>query len=435
MNHTIRSLLRSLGAAGLLLLFAAGEALAVIDGVSGTTFNLTAKSDYISTGDGNSIWAWGYSLDAPAGSGVMQYPGPVLILNEGQTVTINLHNTLPVPVSMIFPGQQGVTATGGAQGLITHEALTGSMVTYTFTASQPGTYLYQSGTQQQLQVEMGLVGAIVVRPSVADPLHQAYEHPATAFDREYLFLLTEMDAAIHDQVEAGQIANVDNTVAHPVLWFINGRNGPDTLLDAGVPWLPTQPYNALPRMHAGEKILLRVANGGRALHPFHTHGNNVLLFARDGRVLESAPGAGPDLASSEFTIKTIPGETYDATFQWTGQGIGWDVYGTAAANSHTCTPNANGFDPVTHEWCADHNKPLPVSLPNQLDLTFGEFYSGSPYLGKFGVLPVGHPGLNDTAGFFHMWHSHTERELTNNDIFPGGMMTMLIIEPRSVTIP
>ena len=23
-----------------------------------------------------------------------------------------------------------------------------------------------------------------------------------------------------------------------------------------------------------------------------------------------------------------------------------------------------------------------------------------------------------------MWHSHNEKEMTNNDIFPGGMMTM-----------
>jgi hypothetical protein len=33
-----------------------------------------------------------------------------------------------------------------------------------------------------------------------------------------------------------------------------------------------------------------------------------------------------------------------------------------------------------------------------------------------------------------MWHSHTERELTNDDIFPGGMMTMMIIEGPSVGI-
>jgi hypothetical protein len=33
-----------------------------------------------------------------------------------------------------------------------------------------------------------------------------------------------------------------------------------------------------------------------------------------------------------------------------------------------------------------------------------------------------------------MWHSHTEKELTNFDVFPGGMMTMLIIEPPGVPI-
>ena len=61
-----------------------------------------------------------------------------------------------------------------------------------------------------------------------------------------------------------------------------------------VPWLPTQPYNCLPRMHAGEKLLMRVVNAGRDLHPLHTHGNNFMLLARDGRMLESAPGTGPE---------------------------------------------------------------------------------------------------------------------------------------------
>jgi hypothetical protein len=34
-----------------------------------------------------------------------------------------------------------------------------------------------------------------------------------------------------------------------------------------------------------------------------------------------------------------------------------------------------------------------------------------------------------------MWHSHNELELTNNDIFPGGMFTMLVVEPPGVAIP
>jgi hypothetical protein len=221
------------------------------------------------------------------------------------------------------------------------------------------------------------------------------------------------------------------------MWFINGRNAPDTMLDDHVDWLPTQPYNALPRMHPGERLLMRVVNAGRDLHPFHHHGNHATPIARDARVLESAPGVGPDVTSPDFTVRSVPGQTMDLIFEWTGKGIGWDVYGTNAINPHTCNGSAspsNVFDPVTKEWCGDHNKPIPVIIPGALDLSFGESYSGSPYLGLTGALPQGHPGLNTTGGYFHMWHSHNEKEITTDDIFPGGMMTMLIVEPWSVVL-
>lgn len=443
MNQTIFPLARWLTAVITLLLSATAlPAWAAIDGITGPVFNLTAKEDHISTGDGNSIYNWGYASDDKGNfPGVMQYPGPTLIVNQGATVTINLSNTLPVPVSIVFPGQQGVTTSGGTDGLITKEApaMSGGvpgMVSYTFTATHAGTYQYHSGTQPAVQVEMGLVGALIVRPSgVADPLHQAYVHPDTAFAREHLFVLTEIDPLIHEQLMSNPLAVVDTSNYRPVYWFINGRNAPDTMLEAGVPWLPTQPYNSMPRMHPGEKLLIRMVGGGRDLHPFHTHGNNFWVIARDGRVLESAPGAGPDLAVSDFTLRTVPGETYDAIFEWTGKGLGWDIYGTTAQFAHTCAPDANGFDPATREWCADHNKAIPVVLPNLQDLTVGPHYSGSPYLGRFGTLPPGSVVLNQNAGYFHMWHSHNEREIVNNDIFPGGMMSMLIIEPASVTIP
>ncbi|MFA6901563.1 MAG: multicopper oxidase domain-containing protein [Gallionellaceae bacterium] len=431
MNQIIYLLARWLAAVMTLLLSATAlPAWATIDGISGTVFNLTARADYISTADGNSIYAWGYA----DGAGTMQYPGPTLIVNQGDTITVNLSNTLPVPVSIIFPGQQGVSSSSGTAGLLVQEAaaMSGGIpgtVSYTFTALRAGTYHYHSGTQPSLQVEMGLVGALIVRPAgVADPLHQAYAHPDTAFAREHLFVLTEIDPLIHQQVESqvalGLPVSVDTSMYHPVLWFINGRNAPDTLLDANVPWLPTQPYNCMPRMHPGEKLLMRVVGGGRDLHPFHTHGNNFWIVARDGRVLESAPGAGPDLAISDFTLRTVPGETYDAIFEWTGKGLGWDVYGHAIG------------DPLQpNEYAPDHGRAIPVVLPNLQDLTIGPHYSGSPYLGRFGTLPPGQVVLNQNAGYFHMWHSHNEREIVNNDIFPGGMMTMLIIEPASVPIP
>ena len=93
-------------------------------------------------------------------------------------------------------------------------------MSYTFTATHAGTYHYHSGTQPALQVEMGLVGALIVRPSgVADPLHQAYAHPDTAFAREHLFVLTEIDPLIHEQVEVQVAARrqVDTSEYRPVL--------------------------------------------------------------------------------------------------------------------------------------------------------------------------------------------------------------------------
>lgn len=441
-----------------LIMCLSGHANALVEGWAGDvvgtehTFNLTARDDFVSTSDGNSHYAWGYS---PGTTFAMQYPGPTLVVNQGDTVKIVLNNTLPVPVSIIFPGQEDVTATGGLAGILTREApaaAPGATVpvggpTYTFVAKEPGTYLYHSGTNTDLQVEMGLVGAIVVRPtgfdygtSTSHPARKAYQNDATKYDRETLFLLTEMDPELHwtvyGQVYSGMPVSVDTTTIKPSMWFINGRNAPDTQLDSHVFWLPTQPYNALPRMHPGEKLLMRVVNAGRELHPFHHHGNHALPIAKDGRVLNATgDNAGvPDVSSPDFTVRAIPGQTTDLIFEWTGKDIGWDIYGTVAENPHSCTPGLDGYDPTTREWCADHDKPIPVTIPGQLDISSGEHYSGSPFLGVSGTLPQGHPGLNVTGGYYHMWHSHNEKEITTDDIFPGGMMTMLIIEPWSVDL-
>jgi FtsP/CotA-like multicopper oxidase with cupredoxin domain len=351
----------------------------------------------------------------------MQFPGPTLIVNQGDVVTVNLSNELTVPVSIVFPGQAAAAA-GGAPGLLTREAPAAGTVSYTFTASQPGTYTYYSGTNPELQIEMGLVGALIVRPGT-NPATQAYNHADSQFDHEYLFLISEMDPRIHDLVAAGNMDLVDNTTYWPVYWFLNGRTAPDTVSASHVSWLPNQPYNCLPMMHPGEKILLRMIGAGRDLHPYHTHGNHHRVIARDGRLLSSAPGAGADLGELAFTTTTVPGQTADAIFTWNGEKLGWDMYGHAPG------------DPLRPgEYAPDHGKPLPVTLPSQLDVTNGQFYSGSPFLGTLGSLPPGEGGFNPNGGFMFMWHSHSEKEIVNNDIFPGGMLTMMIIEAPGVTL-
>jgi FtsP/CotA-like multicopper oxidase with cupredoxin domain len=315
-----------------------------------------------------------------------------------------------------------VTASGGTPGLLTREALPlGGTVQYTFFASNPGTYTYYSGTNPDLQVEMGLVGAIIVRPTLGSSY--AYNHADTFFNREFLFLLSEIDIDIHDLVATGQMAAVDTTTFFPVYWFINGRSAPDTMAPAMASWLPSQPYDCMPRMHPGEKVLLRFIGAGRDAHPLHTHGNHHRVIARDARLLESTPGAGPDLGELAFTTTVVPGSTADGIFTWTGEKLGWDIYG-----------HQPGDPPVPGEYLPDHGKPLPVALPDQKDLTFGMFFGGTAFLGVPGSLPPGQVTMNTTGALSFMWHSHNEKEITTNNLFPGGMLTMSFIEHPTVII-
>jgi FtsP/CotA-like multicopper oxidase with cupredoxin domain len=227
-----------------MLLFAAA-ANAAAPGITGSTFNLIAQPAYLNQPDGMAVYSWGYGCNgAPSGyapaaittgfCNTMQVPGPTLIVTAGTTVTVNLTNGLPAAAgntSILFPGFT-VTTGGGVAGLLTQEAAPGGTVAYTLTipATAAGTHAYYSGTQGDLQVEMGLYGAIIVLPSGTAPaactggVHAsnlvaestwgesdfrlakaAYNHAQACYDREYLFQFSEMDANIHAQA-AAQVA-------------------------------------------------------------------------------------------------------------------------------------------------------------------------------------------------------------------------------------
>jgi FtsP/CotA-like multicopper oxidase with cupredoxin domain len=493
-------------------------------GGSTATFNLTAQTSYLNQPDGSSVYSWGYGCKtAPAGFAPasistnsigcpsMQVPGPTLIVTEGQTVTVNLTNGLPAAAgntSILFPGFT-VASSGGVAGLLTQEAAPSGTVTYTFTASSPGTRAYYSGTQGDLQVEMGLYGAVIVLPAsvptvcsaglpVANPggnvkaqsawgepdarlSLSAYDNGKTCYDREYLFQFSEMDANIHNQAlaqvtalagctagAAGCSLSVPTEPYHPSYFMINGRSMPDDMDPNYALEYPHQPYNGNPHMHPGEQVLLRVIGQGRWQHPFHEHANHVRILARDGNLILSATDpnslAGPLL----FTTTTTPGLAFDGIFYFTGRGLNWDMYGhnpssSDAAAKLSCTPDADGYNtgaPTAinyFEWCQDHNKPLqaspfgdvesggPATLPDPDIFTNGVWYSGSPYLGPDATtratgptstfLPANFQGNpSNERGWAFMWHSHNEREITTNNVFPGGMMMMMLVDSREFVI-
>ncbi|BDG10828.1 multicopper oxidase domain-containing protein [Anaeromyxobacter paludicola] len=474
-NRT-RALAALVAAAGAAL--PAAPARAAVPGITGPSFHLVASADFVSQPDGASIYAFGYGCDgAPAGflparpngaqgpaptcPQTMQLPGPTLIVTQGQSVTVTLRNALPPAAgntSIVFPGFQ-VTSAGGVAGLLAQEAPGGGTVTYTFVASTPGTHAYHSGTQADLQIEMGLYGAIVVLPAtppggcVRGPFSlapAAYGHAATCYDREYLFQLSELDSRIHDQalaqVQACPVGPCPAIQAvtepyHPNYFLLNGRSLPDDMDTPYAAGYPHQPYNANPHMHPGEKVLMRMVGQGRWQHPFHFHGNHARVLARDGNLLLSAADgtslAGPLL----FTTPTVSGQTQDQIFTWTGKGLNWDVYNHRAGDGSRCIPDASGYhaiktDPNAGEWCADHLKPIPVTPPDPTIVAIGQWYGGTPYLGiqSTGSFtgtnePPGTLNQNPQAGYAYMWHSHNEREITTNDVFPGGIMSMLLIDP------
>jgi len=503
---------------------------AAAPGITGPAFTLTAHDGTISQPDGQAVYSWGYGCTtAPASTlfvpaaiattpfcNTMQIPGPTLVVTEGQTVSVTLTNALPAAAgntSILFPGFN-VTTSGGVAGLLTQEAAPAGTVTYTFTASSPGTRAYYSGTQSDLQVEMGLYGAIIVLPNGAptngacpthndaaglntagtalvaggesdfrlSPTGAAFHLKQSCYDREYLFQFSEMDPNIHLQAQAqvtarsgctagaaGCSLSVPTEPYHPVYFMINGRSMPDDMDTNYAAQYPHQPYNGNPHMHPGELALLRIVGQGRWQHPFHEHGNHVRILARDGNLITSSSDATQLAGPLLFTTTTTPGLAMDGIFYWTGRGLNWDAYAHHPGSADplatlACTPDLNGYNTGTltavnyYEWCQDHNKPLqaapfgdvagggPATLPDANLFTNGAWYGGSPYLGPNATIratgPTGTTPPSGTianppgseAGFAFMWHSHNEREITTNNIFPGGMLMMMLVDSREFVI-
>lgn len=455
---------RALVAVSLLALAPVAHAAIQSESAGGNMVDLYAQQFQIATPDGDSIRMWGFAFGA---NGKPQYPAPTLRANEGELIQVVVHNVdVPQGVSLVFPGQNAVTETcnigGGTSCAGGAQPGTTDSITYEFTADKPGTFLYQSGINPQIQVDMGLIGAFIVDPvstvnntsgvvtvngsSAATPDFHArgitYNDASTVYDREYLFFLSETDPKLHYLAELNRLHFWDNGEYSSTLFFINGRNAPDTLAADFIPSLPNQPYGSIVIMHPGQRILLRVINAGRNQHPLHLHGNHFYQIARDGNLIGVRNPTTGEVSEVrpiiDYTYGAVQGGTSDLIFHWTGEGLGWDMYGTGPDFAHTCTDTENnlthaqlpdGYDDASWETCSDHGKELPVILPENLDLAFGGFWGGSPYIGNTGALPVGEGGLNPAGGMVFMWHSHSERELTNNDIYPGGMLTMMLVVP------
>ena len=378
------------------------------------SFSLTAQSGYIQMPDMNTMYMWSYGLT----DGSFQHPGPTLCVNEGDTVTVVLQNNMDysLPTSLIFPGQENVLANGvlsqpefdGSGNLtsLANSAAFGGSVTYSFVATRPGTFIYESGTDTKTQVPMGLFGALIVRPGLG--ADHVFDRPDSQFTptEEFMALLSEIDPYQHAAwaigLTQGSNYNLNNYRAR--YWLINGRGFPDSIADNNAPWLPSQPYGALARIYPYDAAIHplpaveRFINVGSEEYPFHPHGQNGLVIGRDGYPLEG-PGS-EDLSFEKFAVNIGPGQTWDVLFKW---------------------HDAEGYDPVTN--------PVSVTVPDLANVAIGMFYSGSPYLGHQETMPPGISTLNQCGEYYIISHNHALFQLDAFGQVMSGPITYLRIDP------
>jgi FtsP/CotA-like multicopper oxidase with cupredoxin domain len=235
-----------------------------------------------------SVPIWGFVLkgtqaDCSDVANTATLPGPVLRVNQGDLVSLSVTNALPGgrTISVEVPGlgfDPGAT-----------DAAPGATVTRMFTASSPGTYLYQSVGDAERQTAMGLYGALIVDSATAG---QAYGTAASAFDVDAPLVLSALDPAFNAAPDAFDMRDYLATY-----WLINGKAYPQT--DA---------------IHAtaGQRVLLRYVNAGYDNTSMMLVGMHERVLARDANLLPGAYDADAEnipAGQTEDVIATVPGSS------------------------------------------------------------------------------------------------------------------------------
>lgn len=296
--------------ASLLRVAVVAAALASAHGAAAAAFFLKAAPAAVTMPDGRTVPIWGYAecLDATfLVCGPVTAPGPALVVPDADpAVTITLKNELPVPTSLVVPAQAGglsptfvdaadaPTSFGGrVPGDTTSrvrsfntEAIPAAaggpdVVAYTWAAFAPGTWLYESGTDPAIQVQMGLYGAITRDAAPGEA------YAGRSYSTGVTLLYSEIDPAFHDAVVTPG-APLDVVHYRAAYFLLNGT-----------------PYVAadMPVVVAGIQgqaapTLLRLLNAGLESRVPVLLGGDVSVIAQDGKPLASPrPITAPQLAA------------------------------------------------------------------------------------------------------------------------------------------
>lgn len=256
------------------------------DGSGGTRCDLYAKRGTTQLTGGPNVDIWGFATDSTS---AVTAPGPLLVVNQGDSVTITVHNELQIAgmnVALALPGQQSVNGGGGDD--VTGAAPGGTM-DYTFTASRPGTFVYEAGhtADGARQVAMGLAGALVVLPSTPGTLDgNPAGYPDTSYDDDVPLVLSEVDPAFN-----ADPLNFDVRDYRPIYRLINGHSYPSAA--------------NLFATDQAHKVLVRYVNVGQQLHAMSVLGGSQLEIAQDGHPLKYSTTVTAEDVQAGMTLDTI----------------------------------------------------------------------------------------------------------------------------------
>ncbi len=282
--------------------------VAVAATASGAEFYLRAEAVTKTMPDARVVTMWGFALsDDIFATGTATVPGPLLEVAPGDsTLTIHLKNDLPEATSLVIPGQIATMtpvwndeSSGNRPSLaarvrsFTHEAgKLGGTAKYTWNNLKPGTYLYESGTHPSVQIQMGLYGALKKDEAVG----QAYNSGATAYDKEGVVVVSEIDPELHDAVATnnyGPGLAMSSTIDYSPQYFL--INGEADLAAMGVVQSGS--------ITVGDRILVRLLNAGLKTRVPLLLGSYMTVLAQDGNL---AP-----FLKERYSLTLTAGKTMD----------------------------------------------------------------------------------------------------------------------------
>lgn len=307
-------------AAGALLAWGASQASAATVTLCAEPFTV----DMPSAAGTLSVTMWGYraldpAVTAPTAAACDNPPArsstmsPLITVPAGDsTLEVTLVNRLNVPTSLVVAGQSLPTdATGKVTPVMaadvfgsatcdpvtdplacrvrsfTYEVMPGAVGVYRFTNLRPGTYLYQSGTHPQVQVQMGLHGMLRQDAPPTDITARRLFTPRPAdanvsgFDVDVPVLLSEIDPDQH-----ALIARTLGTAGQEAQWKTGGNStlnyAPRYFLINGKVYQGTSPTTLPVSAPVGARVVLRVANAGLQSRTLMLNGGTWKLLTEDG---------------------------------------------------------------------------------------------------------------------------------------------------------